>query len=342
MKPTAHFGPIAPGVYVWQPDGGAAWGLANCGVIRAGGEALIVDTPYTPALTDAFLAAAREVIGAGTPLNRVVVTHANGDHTWGSQQLPGAEIIATQAALEHQCVEPTPGQLHALVHDSDPDQPLGWYFRRHFGAFDFSGITVLPPTTTFTGRHELTVGGTPVVLYEAGPAHTVGDLFVHLPEQRVVFAGDLVFAGDHPSHWAGPLELISAACRRILDLEPEWIVPGHGPLLTPDGLREHLGYLDDLAAQARLLHGQGRSAPEAARLLIAEDRYPGLGLPERLAISLSTEFRHLDGNRTVPELLLPMEHAARIARDRAVLTEHTGQPDADRATTPGTVPIQAS
>jgi len=319
MTRTAVLTQITPGVFAWQPGQASAWGLANCGLITSRGQALLVDTPYTPALTDSFLDAARAAAGPHVTLDRVALTHANGDHTWGLQRLPGAEVLATRAALEHQCLEPTPQQLHALVHDTDPGQPLGWYFRHHFGKFDFSGITVLRPTDTFTGRRDLEVGGIPVELHEVGPAHTVGDLIVHLPDQRVVFAGDIVFAGDHPSHWAGPLERVSAACERILALDPQWIVPGHGPLMTPEGLREYIAYLDDLTDQAYLLHGQGRTAVEAAQILLKEGRYPHLGLPERLAITLSTEYRHLNDDSATVDLVELVECAARIAWDRASL-----------------------
>lgn len=308
---------ITPGVFVWQPGQGATWGLANCGLVVSQGQGLLVDTPYTPAFTDAFLTASRTAAGSDVSLDRVAVTHANGDHTWGLQRLPGAEVIATHAALEHQCVEPKPEQLHALVHDTDPGRPMGWYFRHHFGKFDFSEVQVVPPTTTFTGRHDLQVGAIPVELHEVGPAHTVGDLIVHLPEQHMVFTGDIAFAGDHPSHWAGPLSRVAGACRRVLSLDPEWIVPGHGPLMTPEQLHSHIAYLEDLAEQAHLMHRQGRTAVEAARTLIKEDRHPGLGLPERLAITLSTEYRHLDGSTSAPGLLDLMDHAARIAWDRA-------------------------
>ncbi|MFJ9899092.1 MBL fold metallo-hydrolase [Streptomyces sp. NPDC091280] len=317
MTDATRLHQIAPGVHMWAPDGVDTWGLANCGLVHSDGEALLVDTPYTPALTEDLLAAARRATGTAAVPGTVVATHANGDHTWGIQCLTGSEIVATDAALEHQCVEPTPQQLHALVWDSDPDQPLGWYFRRHFGKFDFSGIRVLPPTTTFSGRHDLTVGRIPVELHEVGPAHTVGDLIVHLPEQRVVFAGDIIFSGDHPCHWAGPLDRISQAAERILAFDPEWIVPGHGPLMTPDQLRTYISYLDDLSDQALLLHGQGKTPIEAAHILIDEDRYPGLGLPERLAITLSTEFRHLDRDTARPSLVEPFALAARIAWRRA-------------------------
>ncbi|RSS85501.1 MBL fold metallo-hydrolase [Streptomyces sp. WAC02707] len=319
---TTDLKQITPGVFAWQPGDKAAWGMANCGLVVSEGQALVIDTPYTPALTDAFLAAARTAAGPDVPLDRVAVTHANGDHTWGLQQLPGADVFATHATLEHQCLEPKPQQLQTLIHDTDPGQPLGWYFRKNFSRFDFAGIQVLPPTTTFTGRHDLTVGQKPVELHEVGPAHTVGDLIVHLPEQRVVFAGDIVFAGDHPSHWAGPLERVSAACARILELDPEWIIPGHGPLMTAASLQDYVAYLDDLADQAYVMHGQGRTAVEAARILIKEDRYPGLGLPERLAITLSTEYRHLNQDSTAPDLLELMNHAAHIAWDRSTTGPH--------------------
>lgn len=318
MAPISQLTQIASGVFAWQPSQDSAWGLANCGLIVDQGEALLVDTPYTPALTDVFLDAARMAAGSRHTLTRIAVTHANGDHTWGLQQLPGAEVLATHAALEHQCLEPTPQQLRALIHDTDPAKPLGWYFRRHFGQFDFRDIQVLPPTDTFTGLRDLQVGSLAVELHEVGPAHTVGDLIVHLPQQRVVFAGDIVFAGDHPSHWAGPLGRVSAACRRILQLDPEQIVPGHGPLMTLEDLRKHADYLDDLADQASLLHGQGHTAIEAARILLKEGRYAGLGLPERLAITLSTEYRHLDNDPAEPDLLELMNHAASIAWERSL------------------------
>ncbi|MFF1297249.1 MULTISPECIES: MBL fold metallo-hydrolase [unclassified Streptomyces] len=320
MTATAKLHQIAPGVHMWAPQSLGTWGLANCGLVHSDGEALLVDTPYTPGLTEAFLSEARRAAGAPA-VRTVVATHANGDHTWGNQCLAGAEILATDAALEHQCLEPTPQELHTLMHDSDPNQPLGWYFRRHFGRFDFSDVQVLPPTKTFSSRHNLMLGRIRVELHEVGPAHTMGDLIVHLPDQRVVFAGDIAFSGDHPCHWAGPLDRVSAAGEHILSLDPEWIVPGHGPLMTPDDLRKYISYLDDLADQALLLHGQGKTALEAAHILIEENRYSGLCLPERLAITLSTEFRHLDQDRARPNVIELFEFAARLAWNRASITE---------------------
>ncbi|MET9365057.1 MBL fold metallo-hydrolase [Streptomyces sp. NPDC006632] len=312
MTSTARLIPIAPGVHVWAPDGADRWGLANCGLIASGGEAALLDTPYALDLTDTFLAAARAA-APDAHIGTVFTTHGNGDHSWGNQRVTGARIISTRRTLEHQCLEPTPEQLRALIEETDPDQPLGWYFRRHFGSFDFGGITVTPPTDTFEGRLDVRVGDILVELHQTGPAHTVGDLIAHLPEQRVVFTGDIVFAGDHPCHWAGPLANVITACEEILAHNPDHIVPGHGPLLDQDGLRTHIQYLADLAEQARELHARGCTPTTAAQHLIREKRYPGLGLEERLAITLGSEFRHLNNDPADPEILSLAIEAATIA-----------------------------
>ena len=67
-------------------------------------------------------------------------------------------------------------------------------------------------------------------LIEVGPAHTRGDTLALLPDERVLFSGDILFNGAHPIAWAGPVSNWIAACERILAMDLEVIVPGHGPL----------------------------------------------------------------------------------------------------------------
>ena len=88
------------------------------------------------------------------------------------------------------------------------------------------------PTRTFDGELELFVGERSVKLIELGPAHTGGDVVVHLPDAGVVFTGDLLFHGGHPVIWAGPIANWIAACERIADLGASTVVPGHGPVAT--------------------------------------------------------------------------------------------------------------
>jgi glyoxylase-like metal-dependent hydrolase (beta-lactamase superfamily II) len=310
---------IGPGLYaLLHPRHG--WGLANCGLLVSGSTALWIDSPYDRRLAEEFLAASRERLSPGAEVDRVVVTHANGDHLWGACVLPEAEIVATEEARTHLCAEPTPAELTAMATSVDPSTPWGAYVARHFGDFDWSATEVPAVTRTFTGELELAVGDFPVLLASLPPGHTVGDLFVHLPEQGVVFTGDAVFGstaaqpGDHPSHWAGPLSNLIASCERFLATGARTFVPGHGPVLNAAGVKEHIGYLEYVAERSQAFHAAGVPAAEAARRVIAEGNYPELGLPERLVITISSEYRVLDGE-TLPGMLPVMRQVAQLAWD---------------------------
>lgn len=304
---------LTPNVHAWLPDGHATWGMANCVVVTGRGAgsdaALLVDTPYTAGMTRHL----RQLIAAAGPdkgsagradVGTVVNTHGNGDHSYGNGLFAGAEIIATDANTEHLCAEPAPAELAGLVAASDPESALGAYLKRHFGRYgDFGGVGAVHPTRTFSGELDLDVGGVAVRLIEVGPAHTAGDLIVHLPEEGVVCAGDVVFNEDHPVHWAGPLESVHRACLRILECDPRVVVPGHGPVMTPADVRRYADYLLELRAAVHRGHAAGRPLPVLAAGLIADDPRPGWGLPERMAILAAIEYRALDGDTERPDLV---------------------------------------
>ncbi|MFE9428618.1 MBL fold metallo-hydrolase [Kitasatospora sp. NPDC006697] len=298
---TQHITALADGVYLRRPVPAQGWGLANGGlIVSRSGPAAWIDAPYDRRMAQQFLDDSRELLAPGGGVEAVFVTHANGDHLWGAGVLPDAEIIATEEALDHIAYEPEPAALHALVH-SGADSPTVRYLHEHFGRFDWSDAAPVRPTRTFTGALDLQVGEIPVELRTVGPAHTSGDLIVRLPEAGVVFAGDVIFSsteeepGDHAVHWAGPLASVVRACQEILDSGAHTVVPGHGPVLDRAGVRQHMDYLEHLAERAAALHQQGLTALEAAHRIAAERRYPALGLPERMAVTITSEYRHLDG-----------------------------------------------
>ncbi|WP_369205227.1 MBL fold metallo-hydrolase [Streptomyces sp. PU-14G] len=310
---------LGDGLYLWNPPR-RGWGLANCGLVAGASEGLWIDTPYDRPMAEAFLAASQRVLGDAR-IGRIAVTHANGDHLWGADVLPGAEVIATREARHHLEIEPTPQQLRGLI-EAAGDSPLGSYLARHFGHFDWSATRVVAPTTVFEGELELTVGTHPVVLTSLPPAHTAGDMTVHLPEHGVVFTGDIVFGttpespGDHAIHWAGPLANVIDACEQVLATGAETIVPGHGPVLDPGGLRAHIDYLGHLRERAHTLHARGVSALDAARKVADEARRPELALTERLVVTIGSEYRHLDGTPPRP-LTEVMVDVAAFAAERA-------------------------
>lgn len=113
---------LGRGLYAWLPPK-RGWGLANCGLLVSPRGALWIDTPYDTLLAGQFLVESQKRLPDGVSIDRVIVTHANGDHFWGAGVLPDPEIIATREALEHIHYDPTPQQQHALVAGSDPSTP---------------------------------------------------------------------------------------------------------------------------------------------------------------------------------------------------------------------------
>jgi glyoxylase-like metal-dependent hydrolase (beta-lactamase superfamily II) len=124
-----------------------------------------------------------------------------------------------------------------------------------------------------------------------------------------VFTGDILFNGAHPIAWVGPVSNWIDACTRIEQLEPEVIVPGHGPLAEVADVRELRSYLEYLYEQGRIAHGEGMTPLQAARWL-SLDRWADWGESERLVVNLATIFSELEPGR---EPLNPLEAFQQMA-----------------------------
>jgi cyclase len=304
---------VGDGLYAYlQPDGG--WGWSNAGLVVDGEQTLLVDTLYDLALTERMLRAMRRAVPATARIDTLVNTHANGDHCYGNKLVDGARILASERTAA-EMPELPPAAMAALIEQAPAMGELGAFFLECFGAFDFAGIELALPDETFSGELSLRVGDRELSLLEVGPAHTRGDTLVHVPAQRVLFSGDILFSEAHPIAWAGPVSNWIAACDRILAMDVETIVPGHGPLAGPDAVRELKAYFEYLYEQARACHAQGMTALEAARS-IALERWADWGEGERLVVNIANIYAELSGD---PEPLNPLaafEQMAALARSR--------------------------
>jgi cyclase len=289
MPPSYNKGLVAigNGCYAYlQPDGG--WGWSNAGLIAGDGASLLVDTLFTLSLTQEMLDAMAGV-SASAPIATVVNTHANGDHCYGNQLVPYATIVASEATA-HEMAE-VPGSMMQSLNNAPGE--IGELFRGFFGAFDFSGIETTLPSVTFSGRHDVLVGGRAVELHEVGPAHTSGDTIVHVPDASTVYTGDILFSHGTPIVWAGPLSNWVRACDRIIDLAPSVVVPGHGPLSTLADVRDCREYLIMVEREATARHEAGMTSDEAARD-IALGEFSNWGERGRIAVNVDTVYRTLD------------------------------------------------
>jgi glyoxylase-like metal-dependent hydrolase (beta-lactamase superfamily II) len=280
---------VADGVSAYlQPDGG--WGLSNAGLVVDGEASLLVDTLFDLPHTAAMLDAMRRATPAAAAIDLVVNTHANGDHCWGNQLVREAEIVGSRRCAEEMAELP-PSMLAAVV-AAPPDGPTGDLLQKMFGPYEFGDIEVVPPTTTFDGELTLTVGDTAVRLIEVGPAHTQGDVIVHLPDRGVVFTGDILFNGGHPIVWAGPVANWVAACDLIVDLAPDVVVPGHGPVCDVAVVAAERDYFHFLEREVAPRAAAGMTPLDAARD-IDLGPYAELGERERFVANVAAVYRDL-------------------------------------------------
>ncbi|TCK22217.1 MBL fold metallo-hydrolase [Pseudonocardia endophytica] len=271
---------VADGVLAYvQPDGG--WCLNNAGVVLdpSGAGPVLIDTAATQARARRLRAEVERV--AGAPPAVVANTHFHGDHHFGNAEfLPGATIVG---------------------HDRTREEILaaGLDMTGLWPDVEWGEITLAPPTVTFSERMTLLAPrssepGRPVELIHVGAAHTANDVVAWLPEQRVLFAGDVVLSGCTPFCLMGSVTRSIATLRRLRRLDPHTIVPGHGPVGGPELLDEAEAYLRWVIRLA--LHAMADGVPplEAAR---RADLGPFAALrdSERLVANLHRALVDLDG-----------------------------------------------
>lgn len=299
--------------YAWMVPNGS-WGEANAGLIVGDGESLLIDTLWDVPKTQGMLDAMAPYHKA-CPINTVVNTHADGDHFWGNQLIADADVITTDASLAEMAHHQPKtlfafqkmGRLLACL-PTAKSRKAGHWFQAMCAPYDFAGVAHTPAKRGFSGTLNLSVGGREVRLIEVGPAHTNGDLMVHVPDARTLFASDILFIGSTPVMWAGPLENWFRALDRILALDIDIIVPGHGPFATHDDVIAVKDYWTFVLENARQHFDSGTRADVAAFKIASgrafRDRgYDAWDSPERLMTNVHMLYRGFRGRSHRPSTL---------------------------------------
>ena len=280
---------IAKDVYAClQPDRGLGW--SNSGLVNRDGG-LVVDTfwdlPHTRRLIETYASVCPD------RARRVVNTHHNGDHCWGNQLFADREILGHRLVAEGMAHEAGPEVLQMLKSGRVGDPAQAW-FAKALEPFDYTGIELTPPNRPFEGDLTLDLDGLEARLLYVGPAHTGGDVIVHLPAEGVVFAGDILFRLCTPIGWDGTFDNWIAALDRIVELGPAVAVPGHGPLCGTEGAVEMKAYLEYVRLEARRFFEAEVPLAEAAKR-IDLGPYAGWTEPERVVFNLDRAYRELRG-----------------------------------------------
>jgi cyclase len=264
-----------------QPDG--TWYINNTGFIVGDRSVISIDACSTERRTRAYLDRIASVTPA--PVTTLVNTHHHGDHTYGNcvfgditiigQERCRAEIIAT-----------------GLLGNTGIWEPVDW-----------GELTLAPPTVTFTDGLRLWSGDLPVDLrYVGQPAHTSNDTLVWLPEQQVLFCGDLLFNGGTPfllmGSVTGAIEVLTTV---VAPIPAAAIVPGHGGVCGPELIGTVVGYLRFVLEIARQGLAAGVPPLDAARDTDLGE-YAGWLDSERIVGNLHRAYCDLEPSRGKPDL----------------------------------------
>ncbi len=301
---------LGNGAYAYlQPDG--SWGWSNAGLVVDGDQSLLVDTLFDQPLTRQRLDVMADANGAAKGIDTVVNTHANADHTFGNGLVKDAEIIASEASASEWDGFP-PEALAEMMRNTDQMGDVGAFFAERFSAFDFENCELVGPSRTFSGRLDVKVGDKSIELIEVGPAHTLGDILIHVPDNKVLYTGDILFIGGTPIIWAGPVGNWIEACELIMDLDVDVIVPGHGPIADKADVRRMQEYLKYIDTETRKRYDAGLSMEDAIGDIALGD-YSSWGEAERIAVNVSTLYREYAGDTSERDIMSLFAMMAKIA-----------------------------
>ena len=266
------------GVWLWfqitdlevtevAPNVHAIHGLgSNVGILRTDAGAVVVDT-MTFRTQGVRVRRLAEELGGG-PVQAVVNTHYHLDHTHGNPAFPsGTRVVATE-------------RTRAYLDLVDADYWEG----------DAAGTL---PNETFRNEHRLRVADKTIRLLHPGRGHTDGDLVVLFVEDRVLHTGDLFFNGRYPNidlEAGGSVREWVATIDRVLELDFDRVIPGHGPVTDREGLRDFQRFMRQLAGAGEQAVKSGWSLEEmkAQAELDADAGYDVMSIP--LVMRLDRDF----------------------------------------------------
>ena len=282
--PIVHGKPVevADGVFV-IPDGRVPL-VPNVGVIVGDRAALVVEAGLGPRSGNIVHQIAKDLAG-DRPLF-LTLTHFHPEHGFGAQAFQDATVLYNRAQHE-EFRQKAEGYLEQF---------------RSFGgavAKELEDVKFIDPHIVYDGGADLDLGGKTVQLRTMAPAHSRGDQVIFLPNERVLFTGDLVENRFYPifpfvppydvdvdgNHWITVTE-------ELQRLEPNLVVPGHGELGDTELLTTTHEYLTLLRSKTKRLAAEGHEADAIIRTLEPQlkARYPDWDTSEpwRVATGVQT------------------------------------------------------
>jgi glyoxylase-like metal-dependent hydrolase (beta-lactamase superfamily II) len=283
---THVFEEIGPGVYF----------ATGTGLVNVASNALVVVNEEDVLVVDSHITgdAGRELVRSiGTltdkPIRYLVNSHFHFDHAHGNQSFPdGTDIIGHEYTRERLSADPlseatyqtigspaAQSQMIAALEGqisgtNDPEarsalEAQKTMLERHIAALD--EVTPTPPNVTFEDTLTMYAGTREIQLIHPGRGHTGGDVIVYLPAERIVFTGDLLYAGA-PYLGDGFADEFPDTLERVKALDVDIIAGGHGPLMRDkSGIDRAQAYLRMYWDQVSKAYAEGKSVADAVASL---------------------------------------------------------------------------
>ena len=219
---------------VYFVQGGAG---SNNGVIVGKKGVIVVDTKITPDSEKDELAEIAKI--TPDPVTAAILTHSDGDHVNGLAALPASVTVIAQENCKAEMI------ASAGSRNPAPQDRL--------------------PSKTYAKTDKLTIDGVHIRLYHWAPGHTSGDTVVYLPDQKVVFGGDLLAGAPDRPETLIHLEKHGTAAgwienaKGMVGLDADTYLTGHGNVMTKAEVQKKLDLIQDKYNKIKAMAAQGKS-----------------------------------------------------------------------------------
>jgi glyoxylase-like metal-dependent hydrolase (beta-lactamase superfamily II) len=232
-------------------------GLTNAGIIIGDDSVLVIDSLRVPSFARDLIQDVKTI--TDKPIGFVIDTHSHWDHSWGNEEFPDATIIGHKNCYAEMIdVEWNEEWRKKVVSSNDP-----WSEEGHL-------VNITPPNMTFETSMQLYFGGRELDLKYFGRAHTSGDIYIHLPKEKIVFTGDVAqdggvpYLGDcYPADWP-------ETDNQLASLPIEKFMSGHGPIGDHNALVEAKDFIHTLVDSVKHAIADGQDSSQASKYVINE------------------------------------------------------------------------
>jgi glyoxylase-like metal-dependent hydrolase (beta-lactamase superfamily II) len=280
VTPGTEIVELTTGVYARLHEG-----LTNAGIIVGDDGVLVIDSLRVPSFARELISDVKHL--SDKPITHVIDTHSHWDHSWGNEEFPNSTIIGHEnCRAEMLDLEALDAWRNKVVSSNER-----W-------SEEAKGVRVTPPNLTFETSMQLYFGGRRIDLRYLGRAHTSGDIFIHLPDDGLLFTGDVAQDGGIPFMLDGYIQDWVGTDARLLELDCERFMAGHGPIGERPAIAESAQFINALAAGTKqaVAEGQDEATAAAGVTEALSERFGSWRGFERVEESVAFAFREISGS----------------------------------------------